>query len=135
MADPECNGSQRKRLLLVADNSNFRRTLERILSRCGYCVDGVECGEAALERLAAGPYDAVISEVFLPGDMCGLTVMDRVRRAYPALPVIFLAEQETARLRSVLDSCERVTCLCLPVDVDLLKQVVAQTTRCSLTSP
>ena len=134
MSEADCVGGSRKRLLLVADNSNFRRTLERILCRCGYAVDGVESGQDALRQLSLTRYDTVISEVFLPGDLCGLTIMDRLRRSYPTLPVIFLAESENSRLRSVLESCERVTCLGVPVDVDQLKQLVATTTNWSLSS-
>jgi DNA-binding NtrC family response regulator len=117
-----------KRLLLVACNSNFRRTLERILCRCGYAVDGVASGEEALSRMESGPYDAVISEVFLPGTVCGLTVIERVHRRRPELPIILLTEGETARLRSKLPQCRSVHCLALPIDVDQLKLLIASST-------
>ncbi|MBI4516370.1 MAG: response regulator [Deltaproteobacteria bacterium] len=118
----------KKRLLLIACSSNFRRTLERILCRCGYAVDGAESGEDALVRFEPGAYDAVISEVFLPGSVCGLTVLEQVHRKQPTLPIIILAEGETTRLRAALADCKTVSCLSLPVDVDQLKDTLAART-------
>ncbi len=132
-AECECSGNK-KRLLLVACNPNFRRTLERILGRCGYQVDGADSGEAALRLFESKSYDAVISEVVLAGTICGLTVFDRVRRLRPELPIIFLTECETTRLRAVIEQTVRVNCLSLPVDVDQLKQVIARTTANSQAS-
>jgi len=133
MTDPtttDCPDSDpTKRLLLVACNRNFRRTLERILCRCGYVVDGAANGEEALARIDRSRYDAVISEVVLSGNVCGLTVLDQVRRRYPKLPIILLTEGETARMRSALEQCGDVNCLTLPVDVDQLKRLIATTTR------
>ena len=117
-----------KRLLLIACNQNFRRTLKRILCRCGYSVDASDSGEAGLVRLESTSYDAVVSEVFLPGDVCGLTLLDRARRQRPDLPVILLTEGDTARIRSALDRSDGVTCLSMPVDVDQLKRVIAART-------
>ncbi len=120
-----------KRLLLIACNQNFRRTLERILCRCGYAVDSARSGEEALVSIDSRSYDAIISEVMLPGAVCGLTILDRVRRQYPHLPIILLTEGETARMRSALDQCQGVNCLPLPVDVDQLKYLIAVTTQSS----
>jgi len=117
-----------KRLLLIACNQNFRRTLERILCRCGHTVDAAGSGEEALARIESTAYDAIISEVMLPGSVCGLTVLDRVRRSHPDLPIILLTEAETARMRSAIEQCAGVKCLTMPVDVDQLKQLIAGAT-------
>jgi DNA-binding NtrC family response regulator len=127
MTEP-CSEAAPKRLLLIAWNPNFRRTLARILCRCGYLVDGADSGEQALKHLECDSYDAVISEVLLPGNVCGLTVLERVHRAYPEMPIILLAERETTRLRMALSKCRTVSCLSLPVDVDHLKNLIASST-------
>jgi len=119
------------RLLLVACSDNFCKTLRRILSRCGYEVECAGSGEQALTRLADGGFDALISEIHLPGPVCGITLMQEVRAAGHEIPVIFLTEQETARIRAALDAWEGVACLQMPLDVDQLKAVVAS--RCSAT--
>ena len=83
------------RLLLVACSENFCKTLRRILGRCGYEVECVRSGEEAITRLDAGFFDALISEIHLPGPVCGITLMQQVRSAGHEIPVIFLTEQET----------------------------------------
>jgi DNA-binding NtrC family response regulator len=74
-------------------------------------------------------YDAIISEVNLPGEVCGISLMQQVRTAGHEVPVIFLTEQETARVRSALGAWSGVACLQLPLDVDRLKDLVAS--RCA----
>jgi DNA-binding NtrC family response regulator len=117
------------RLLLVACSENFCKTLRRILNRCGYEVDCTRSGEEALASLDRGAYDAIISEVHLPGEVCGITLMQQIRAAGHGVPIIFLTEQETARVRAALDAWEGVACLQMPLDVDRLKELVAS--RCA----
>jgi DNA-binding NtrC family response regulator len=117
------------RLLLVACSENFCKTLGRILKRAGYEVDCAGSGDEALIRLAWNPYDAIISEVHLPGEMCGISLMQQVRAAGHDAPVIVLAEGETARIRAALASCPGAACLQMPLDVDELKEIVAN--RCA----
>lgn len=120
------------RLLLVACSENFCKTLRRILNRCGYEVDCTRSGEDAIKSLDAGFYDALISEVHLPGEVCGITLMKQIRSAGHEIPVIFLTEQETARVRAALADWSGVACLQMPLDVDQLKALVAS--RC-VTAP
>jgi len=117
------------RLLLVACSENFCKTLRRILNRCGYDVDCARSGEEAIAGLITTSYDAVISEVHLPGPVCGISLMEQIRAAGFAVPVIFLTEQETARIRAAVDSTSGVACLQMPLDVDRLKNLVAS--RCA----
>lgn len=117
------------RLLLVACSENFSKTLGRILTRCGYDVDCVQSGEQALASLERQLYDAIISEVHLPGEVCGISLMQQVRAAGHQMPVIFLSERETARIRAALSSHPGAACLQMPLDVDELKEIVA--TRCA----
>ncbi len=114
------------RLLLVACNENFRKTLRRILSRCGYAVDCATSGEEALTAVERISYDALISEVHLPGSVCGITLMRQMRAAGRELPIIFLTEEETTRIRAALGTTSRVECLRIPLDVERLKELVAR---------
>lgn len=121
------------RLLLVACSENFCKTLRRILSRCGYDVACARSGEEAIASLITTSYDAVISEVHLPGLVCGISLMEQIRAAGFSVPVIFLTEQETARIRAAVDSTSGVACLQMPLDVDQLKTLVAS--RCAKVDP
>jgi DNA-binding response OmpR family regulator len=119
-----CASPGSPRILLVASDENFRRTLGRILCRSGYATEAVSCGEDAIGALEREPYDLVLSEVRLPG-MCGVTMLCDARRHGRTIPFILLAESETERLRWILSGIDGVRCLHLPVDVDRLKEVVA----------
>ena len=68
-------GKGTHRILVIAANENFRRTISRILCRCGYTTDLACSGEEAMRALEREPYDLVLSEVLLPGVVCGLTVL------------------------------------------------------------
>ena len=118
-----------QRLLLVACNENFRKTLRRILSRCGYAVDCATSGEEALTHLEGTRYNAVISDVHLPGEVCGITLMHQTRAAGREVPIIFLTEEETTRIRAALETWRGVECLQVPLDVDRLKQLIASCCR------
>jgi two-component system OmpR family response regulator len=116
------------RILVVAGNDNFRRTICRILSRCGYCTAVAHSGEDAVAALERDGYDLVLAEVALP-DICGLTVLCRTRQSGHGVPFVLLTECETERARWIMSGIEDVRCLPLPLDVDRLKSVVAESVR------
>lgn len=120
----DCAALGTHRILLVAGDENFRRTLGRILCRCGYATEAVSSGEEAIKALDRESYDLVLSEVRLPG-MCGLTVLCNARQHGRTIPFILLSESETERMRWIMSGTDRVRCLRLPLDVDRLKEVVA----------
>ena len=119
-----CPFTADRHILLVASNENFRRTISRILCRCGYATDLACSGEEALSALDRDRYDLVVSEVTLPG-MCGLTVLCKARQHGRTIPFILLTESETDRMRWIMSGIDGVQCLRLPVDVDELKRVLA----------
>lgn len=116
------------RILVVEGNENFRGTISRILGRCGYQTDVAASGEEAVQSLEQEAYDLVLSEVVLPG-MCGLTMLCTARAHGRQIPFVLLSECETERMRWIMSGVEGVHCLPLPVDVDQLKEVVAQCLR------
>jgi two-component system response regulator QseB len=113
-----------RRILVIAADDNFSCTIGRILCRCGYTTDRVASGEAAMEALERQSYDLVLSEVALPG-VCGLTVLCRARQHGRTTPFVLIGAPETERRRWIVSGVEDVHCLPLPLDVDRLKQVVA----------
>ena len=108
------------RILLVEDDPDLARQLERLLSQEGYAVDHADDGPLALEMGKDAPYSAVILDPGLPG-MDGLTVLKRWREAGLAMPVIVL----TASRTEISDMREGVRAgatnyLVKPVDNELL---------------
>jgi PAS domain S-box-containing protein len=55
------------RLLLVEDHADTRRTLSRLLSRCGHKVSSTDHVESALKLLDSKRFDALVSDIQLPG--------------------------------------------------------------------
>jgi CheY-like chemotaxis protein len=119
-----CIGAAARRILIVASDENFRRTISRILCRCGYATDLVCSGEEAVRALERDAYDLVLSEVGLPG-MCGITVLCNSRQRGRTIPFVLLSESDTERTRWILSGIDGVQCLQLPVDPDQLKHEVA----------
>ncbi|HET9982476.1 MAG TPA: sigma-54 dependent transcriptional regulator [Longimicrobiales bacterium] len=82
-------------LLLVEDDSLEARLLKANLQRPGRVdVEVAGTGEEALGRLARGVFDAVLSDVAMPG-MDGIELVRRVRAQDPALPIVLMTAHAT----------------------------------------
>jgi len=79
-----------RRLLLVEDRRGMRSMLTTALSEDGWEVTAVADGTSALNALAAGRFDAVLTDVCLPGEVDGLGVLAEARKGSPAAPVILM---------------------------------------------
>jgi two-component system response regulator MprA len=82
------------RILVVDDDPNLRRSLERVLRLGSYEVDLAEDGQAALARLGGQRYAAVVLDVAMPGPS-GLEVARRIRERGDRTPVIMLTARDT----------------------------------------
>jgi signal transduction histidine kinase len=79
------------RVLVVEDSPTQARLLRLILEGEGFTVDVAGDGQAALARLAEGPFDLVVSDVLMPG-LTGFELC-RMIKADPALcdvPVVLV---------------------------------------------
>lgn len=79
------------RILLVEDEPNIVELLRFILEQAGFGVDVVTDGNAALARLEAEAFAAVVLDIMLPG-LNGFDVLRAIRRdsRLAGLPVIVL---------------------------------------------
>jgi DNA-binding response OmpR family regulator len=82
-----------RRLLWADDEIDLLKPHILYLEARGYEVTGVTGGEDALALAAAEPFDAVLLDVRMPG-LDGLTVLERLRRLRPGLPVVMVTRQE-----------------------------------------
>ncbi|MCG6911388.1 MAG: response regulator [Deltaproteobacteria bacterium] len=83
------------RLLLVDDETVFRRNLARLLQSRNFTVFQAENGHDGLELLLRQPVEAVILDVKMPG-MDGIETLRRIKAGYPAIEVILLTGQSSA---------------------------------------
>jgi len=87
------------RVLIVDDEESLRDIVSRSLARLGYECVSASNGAEALEKLHAKTYDLLMTDLKMPV-MDGLTLIEKLRRAYPDLPVIIMtayADVDSAR--------------------------------------
>ncbi|MCX2890121.1 MULTISPECIES: ATP-binding protein [Pseudomonas] len=79
----------RRRILVVEDNPDLGNFTAQILEDQGYRISYARSAEEALAQLTgpAGDFDAVFSDVIMPG-MGGLALARELRRQRPQLPII-----------------------------------------------
>lgn len=119
-----------KRVLFVDDDVRVLDGLRRMLHsmRREWQMDFAEGGQQALERLAASPYDAVVSDMRMP-HMDGSQFLHEVLRRYPATVRIVLSGQ--CDRQTVLRAVEPThQFLSKPCDAEILKTTLARACQC-----
>jgi two-component system OmpR family response regulator len=99
-------------ILLVEDDPKLARAIARGLTEARHAVAHCDTGEAAIERLAAEPFDACILDVRLPG-IDGFEVLRRSRAQGVTIPILMLTARDGVE--------DRVTGLNLGADDYLVK--------------
>ena len=77
------------KVLVVDDERDFLEPLVERLQLRKLQAEGVDNGEEALARLAAGPVDVVVLDVKMPG-MDGLAVLKEIKSHHPLVEVVLL---------------------------------------------
>jgi PleD family two-component response regulator len=85
----------RHKVLLSDDDASNRLVLSSILTKAGYDVAAVDCGERALEVARAGAPDLFLLDVEMPG-LDGLEVCRLLKRdeALARIPVVFITSRD-----------------------------------------
>ncbi len=78
-----------RKILVVDDDPVVGKSFNRVLSSKGYVVITAHDGPEALKRLAEGDYDAVFTDIRMPG-MDGIEVAERVKAKRPWTPVVII---------------------------------------------
>jgi len=116
------------RVLLVDDDVAVRRAYERLLSRHGFSVETAEDGKAAIAKIAAAPFDVILSDVSMP-EMDGLAFLRNVRTHDLDVPVVLMTGDPG------LDSAMRAVeygafqYLAKPIDADKLDVTLRRAIR------
>ncbi len=80
------------RLLLIEDDPETTRYLERGLTEHGFQMDSADDGAKGLEMALTGQYDLLVLDVRLPR-MDGFEVLKRLRARHRDVPVLILSAQ------------------------------------------
>lgn len=76
-------------VLVVDDDPTLLTLLVDTLQAIGYGVTGAQGGIAALDELKHQPFDLMVTDIRMP-DLDGIQLLKKVRRHYPAMPVLFI---------------------------------------------
>jgi len=125
----EAPGTGGARVLVVDDEQEMRDLLVEMLEHAGHRAEASASAGHALERLRQQRFDAVLSDLRMPG-MSGLELYEAVARSQPALASRFaLVTGETASLPAGSAAREAgVPLLEKPVTPDALLALVASLT-------
>ena len=91
-------------LLIVDDDTAFRRVLIKELSRHGFATDGAANGEEALQLLEHHSYHVVLLDMRMPG-MDGMEALTQIKRISPSTEIILLTAFAT--LGEAVESTKR----------------------------
>ena len=86
--------SDAARILLIEDDAAICLTLPRVLSEEGYQVSTETRGDSGLERARGERFDAVITDLKLPG-LNGLELIRELHSSRPRLPLILMTAYGT----------------------------------------
>lgn len=78
------------KILIVDDDSAVRATIRLLLERAGHNVAVADDGAKGLAILAAGDFDLLFLDIYMPG-MDGLETMREVRLQQPQTPIIVIS--------------------------------------------
>ncbi len=87
------------RILVAEDDMAVRSFVCRALAHRGHEAIGVDDGLRALEALEDGHFDALLSDIVMPG-MDGIALALKVARDYPELPVLMMTGYSAERQRA-----------------------------------
>src|ERR671922_350095 len=78
-------------VLIVDDDLALLEALPEALRlrMSGVTVDAADSAAAALDRIAAHDYDAIVTDIKMPG-MDGLSLLAEIRRRQPDTPVLMI---------------------------------------------
>lgn len=110
------------RVLIVDDDWPVLDTLCDLVAELGHESVPAGGGREALELFAAGRYDLVITDLFMP-EMNGLEFIRHLRERSPEIPVILVSGTASPELVAVLRAAN-VMCLRKPVELVELAEAI-----------
>jgi two-component system OmpR family response regulator len=79
------------KILFVEDNERVARFVKKGLVEAGHTVDHADNGRDGMFLAASEPYDVIIMDRMLPGDIDGLGIIAAVRKTGNKTPILILS--------------------------------------------
>ena len=113
------------RVLVVDDDGTLRLLLKTLFEGAGLSVDVVPDAELAIERMEAGPYDLLVTDLVLPGksghDLAAWVQQRSDDQRMPVVVMTSLEEDETRARSTALGVAGHLT---KPLSIDEFTQLV-----------
>lgn len=114
----------RPRVLLVDDETNVLAALRRALRPRGFDIETAESGEGGVQVLAGGGFDAVISDMRMPG-MSGAAFLACARERQPhAVRILLTGQADVDSAMAAVNGGEIFRFFCKPWDDQQLVQAL-----------
>jgi DNA-binding NtrC family response regulator len=111
-------------VLLVEDSPEVSLITVEYLTELGHQVVAVADAELAVEQVALKNFDAVMTDVSLPG-MSGIDLAKELIKRYPKLPVVIASGYGTLNLDGLTGQAQiNVLVLPKPYDMDMLEKTL-----------
>lgn len=81
------------KILIAEDDAELRQLFQRVLTKNGYSVIGVENGKAALDVIDSDYIDLIISDIMMPV-MDGYELVSSLREAGLQIPVLMITAKD-----------------------------------------
>ena len=121
-----------RKVLVVDDDPVVGASFKRVLSGKGYLVVAAESGLDALAKLEGDKFDAVFTDLRMPG-MDGVQVAENIKASQPWVPVVLVtgygsaANEARARAAGVVDFLRK------PLSPDMIEDSAANAVRTVVT--
>ena len=79
------------KVLLVEDNERVSRFVAKGLTEAGHVVDHADNGRDGMFLAAGEPYDAIVMDRMLPGEIDGLGIIGALRQTGSRTPILILS--------------------------------------------
>jgi CheY-like chemotaxis protein len=109
-----------RKVLVVDDDPVVSRSFDRVLSRKGYIVVSAENGLEALSKAAREEYDAVFTDIKIPG-MDGIEVAQQMRARRPWTPVVIITGYGSAEHEARAEAAGVCGFLRKPLSPDMIE--------------
>ena len=113
-----------RRILYIDDNQSARSSTAALLTALGMVVNTAEDGPSGLAMFRKEGYDAVITDMSMPG-MDGLQLTTEIKLLQPFIPVVVISGWSVDS-RSGAEMAQPDVVLCKPVSTDQLTATLIQ---------
>ena len=79
------------KVLLIEDNERVAQFVLKGLAEAGHIIDHAGNGPEGMRLAAGGPYDAMVVDRMLPGEVDGLSIIESLRKTGNRTPILILS--------------------------------------------